>query len=124
ARDLLSESGSMFVQIGDENVHRVRGLMDEIFGEDNFCSQITVTKTAGQSAELVAGTADYVLWFAKHKEAVKFRPPLLPKGFDSDKAGVYRWVREQDGASRPVSDQERSSAITANVFRIDNLTSQ
>ena len=61
ARDLLTESGSVFVQIGDENVHRVRALMDEVFGEENLCAQLTVLKTPGQTAELIAGTADFVL---------------------------------------------------------------
>jgi adenine-specific DNA-methyltransferase len=59
ARDLLTESGSIFVQIGDENVHRVRALMDEVFGEENCCGQITVVKTASQTSELIAGTAAY-----------------------------------------------------------------
>src|SRR5258707_1098138 len=73
ALDLLTESGSVFVQIGDENVHLVRCVMDEIFGSENFCSIITVAKTAGQSAELLAGVSDYILWYAKNREQVKFR---------------------------------------------------
>jgi adenine-specific DNA-methyltransferase len=124
ARDLLTDSGSIFVQIGDENVHRVRGVMEEVFGEDNCCGQITVVKTASQTSELIAGTADFVLWFAKHKSSTKFRNPLLAKGFDSDRSGVYRWVRGADGIARPLSDGERSSGDTSNVFRLDNLTSQ
>src|ERR1700681_1171197 len=88
ARDLLADSGSLFVQIGNENVHRLRSLLDEVFGEENCCGQITVTKTASQTAELVAGTADFVLWFARQKSSTKFRNPLLAKGFDSDKSGV------------------------------------
>jgi len=97
ARDLLTDSGSVFVQIGDENVHRVRAVMDEVFGPDNLCAQITVVKTAGQTAELIAGTADYVLWFSKKRETTKVRNPLLAKGFEADKSGVYRWVRQADG---------------------------
>lgn len=124
ARDLLADSGSIFVQIGDENVHRVRAVMDEVFGEDNCCGQITVVKTAGQSSELIAGTADFMLWFAKRKTSVKFRSPLLPKGFDSDKAGVYRWVRGADGIARPLSEEERATGEISGVFRLDNLTSQ
>lgn len=123
ARDLLTESGSLFVQIGDENVHRVRALVEEVFGAKNFCAQITVTKTAGQTSELIAGTADYVLWFAKDRSAVKFRSPLLPKGLDSDKSGVYRWVRE-DATTRPLLDEERTAGRTEGVFATDNLTSQ
>ena len=84
ARDLLTDSGSIFVQIGDENVHRVRALMDEVFGPDNFCAQMTVVKTAGQSAELVAGTADFLLWYARRRDEVKFRSPFVEKSLDTD----------------------------------------
>ncbi len=124
ARDLLTESGSIFVQIGDENVHRVRAVMDEVFGEENGCAQITILKTAGQTSELIAGTADYVLWFAKNKSIVKFRIPLIEKGIEADKSGVYRWVRNDDGSVRRLSDDERSSGGARRVFRYDNLTSQ
>ena len=124
ARDLLAEPGSIFVQIGDENVHLVRALMDEVFGEENLCAQITVVKTAGQTSELIAGTADFVLWYARQRKAVKFRNPLVAKGFDGDKAGVYRWVRQVDGSTRPLSDHERTLHNTERVFRLDNLTSQ
>src|SRR5258708_3335662 len=63
ARDLLTESGSIFVQIGDENVHRVRALMDEVFGADNFVSIITVKKTAVQTDLAISSVADYIIWF-------------------------------------------------------------
>ncbi len=124
ARDLLADSGSIFVQIGDENVHRVRSMMEEIFGQENLCAQLTVVKTAGQSSELIAGTADYVLWFAKKRDSIKFRTPLNAKGFDEDKSGVYRWVRQPDGSTKPLTDDERESDNTTGVFRFDNLTSQ
>jgi len=124
ARDLLTDSGSIFVQIGDENVHRVRAVMEEVFGEENACAQITVYKTAGQTSELIAGTADYVLWFAKRKTVVKFRAPLLEKGLDADKSGVYRWVRGDGESARRLSRSERGSGLTRGVFRYDNLTSQ
>jgi adenine-specific DNA-methyltransferase len=123
ARDLLADSGSIFVQIGDENVHRVRALMEEVFGQANFLSQVTVVKTAGQSAELIAGTADYVLWFAKDRESTKFRAPLVPKGLESDKSGVYRWIKSEDGSVRPLTDDE-SDSFARQIFRYDNLTSQ
>jgi adenine-specific DNA-methyltransferase len=124
ARELLTDSGSIFVQIGDENLHRVRAVMDEVFGDGNLCAQITVVKTASQSAELIAGTADYVLWFAKNRDDVKFRTPLLSKGLDADRSGVYRWVRLPDGSQRSLTDEERSTRSTANVFAADNITSQ
>jgi adenine-specific DNA-methyltransferase len=73
ARDLLAESGSIFVQIGDENVHLIRSLLDEIFGSDNFVSLITVQKMAGLSAEFLNGAADYVVWYARKRSAMKYR---------------------------------------------------
>jgi adenine-specific DNA-methyltransferase len=74
ARDLLAETGSVFVQIGDENVHRVRALMDEVFGDVNFASIITLTKAASQSSELLAGVNDFILWYACSINFVKYRP--------------------------------------------------
>ena len=124
ARDLLTESGSIFVQIGDENVHRVRAVVDEVFSDRNFCTLITVVKTASQSAELISGTADYVLWYAKNRSVVKFRKPLLSKELSADRAGVYRWVRAPDGTTFPISDEQRSIGNTEAVFATDNLTSQ
>ena len=73
ARDLLTESGSIFVQIGDENVHRVRAVMDEVFGEENFAAQITVRKTGGLGSSGLTGIADFVLWFAKSLASLKYR---------------------------------------------------
>ena len=73
ARDLLSDSGSIFVQIGDENVHRVRALMDEVFGDGNFISLISFQKSGGLTAEHIASVTDFVLWYAKRKELVKSR---------------------------------------------------
>ena len=79
ARDLLTESGSIFVQIGDENVHRVRALMDEVFGEENFCSTIVVTKTGSQSGDLLSNVCDSLVWFAKNKSTVKYRKFFLDR---------------------------------------------
>lgn len=79
ARDLLTESGSIFVQIGDENVHRVRALMDEVFGEENFCSTIQVTKTGSQSGDLLSNVADSLVWYARNKPAVKYRKFFLER---------------------------------------------
>jgi adenine-specific DNA-methyltransferase len=73
ARDLLSDSGSIFVQIGDENVHRVRGLMDEVFRDKNFVSQVVFEKTSSTSTEEMASISDHILWFAKNRTALKFR---------------------------------------------------
>src|SRR5579871_3699815 len=76
AHDLLSESGTIFVQIGDENVHRVRALLDEVFDSSNFCSLITFIKTSGQTDNLMASVSDYVIWYAKDRNSIKYRQPL------------------------------------------------
>jgi adenine-specific DNA-methyltransferase len=78
AKDLLTDSGSVFVQIGDENVHLVRSLMDEVFGSENFCAQITFRKTTGANSPVarvntIATVSDFVLWYAKSFESLKYR---------------------------------------------------
>jgi adenine-specific DNA-methyltransferase len=126
ARELLAESGSIFVQIGDENVHLMRSVMDEVFGRENLCSQITVSKTAGQTTELLAEVTDYILWYAHSRDAVKFREPLAPKGVGQDNAGVYRWLRTPDLNERRMSGAEASAVRPddGRIFRLDNMTSQ
>ncbi|MGJ5044080.1 MULTISPECIES: site-specific DNA-methyltransferase [unclassified Bradyrhizobium] len=125
-RDLLTESGSIFVQIGDENVHRVRAVMDEVFGESNFVSQIAVMKTAGRSAEYLAGVSDQLVWYARNFLSLKYRKPLVEKGLDDDQANVYRWLETPAGERRRMSDDELSSfhPSKGRVFRLDNFTSQ
>jgi adenine-specific DNA-methyltransferase len=92
ARDLLTDSGSIFVQIGDENVHRVRVLMDEVFGEENFVSQITFVKSSGTSSpsagtDVLSSVSDFIIWYAKDAKAIKYRQPYYmkedTKSFDS-----------------------------------------
>ena len=73
ARDLLADSGSIFVQIGDENVHRVRAVMDEVFGEENFVREIFFTKTGSLTGNFIGRTGDRIVWFAKNMESCKFR---------------------------------------------------
>lgn len=79
ARDLLTDSGSIFVQIGDENVHRVRAVMDEVFGEENFVSMIGFLKTSGSSSSYIENTYDYVLWFSKNISLLKYNKLLIEK---------------------------------------------
>src|SRR5271168_488360 len=80
ARDLLNDSGSVFVQIGDENVHRVRSVMDEVFGDVNFVSEIVVDKTSAQTTDYLSSTCDFVLFYAKNKLNLKYREVLRNKG--------------------------------------------
>ncbi len=74
ARDLLCKRGSIFVQIGDENVHRVRAVMDEVFGEENFAALIFFLKTTGKGSQFLDPSGDYILWYARDREASKVRP--------------------------------------------------
>lgn len=132
ARDLLSETGSIFVQIGDENVHRVRAVMDEVFGEGNFCGQIYFKKTssAGSPGELLtlSSVGDYILWYAKEFDKKKFRAPLIEKTFGGDGAGAYRLIKEDCGHIRAIQKHEIDSSDSPEIFgkvcRIDNITSQ
>jgi adenine-specific DNA-methyltransferase len=97
ARDLLSDSGSIFVQIGDENVHRVRALMDEVFGEDNFVSQISFAKTTGFSGRFISNVSDHILWFARDSGRMKYRSILRPKEPGEPGATAYYSLSELPG---------------------------
>jgi adenine-specific DNA-methyltransferase len=79
ARDLLTDSGSIFVQIGDENVHRIRALMDEVFGEDNFVCQVAFAKTTATSASLLPTSGDFLVWYAKCHDKIKYRQQYVEK---------------------------------------------
>ena len=126
ARDLLAASGSIFVQIGDENVHRVRAVMDEIFGPTNFVSEIVVSKTTGASSDLIGNTVDYLLWFARDISAVKYRQPYLRKALGGVGATQYGRVELPDGTRRALSakDLDATGSCAGRIFRIDNMTSQ
>jgi len=128
ARDLLTDSGSIFVQIGDENVHRVRNLLDEVFGEGNFVSLVTFIKTSGQTDNLLASVSDYILWFAKDVTSIKYRQLFYQRTVQEAMDGAYRRVLLPSLDSRPLSKAERSDAAVAEsigkVYRTQILTSQ
>jgi len=127
ARDLLTESGSIFVQIGDENVHRVRAVMEEVFGAMNFISQISVQTTTGFKTNYIGNIADYVLWFAKDKSRGKARSPMFPKAFELGE-GNARWLLFEDFTYRGVSAAEKRGEATvpknALPYKPDNIISQ
>jgi adenine-specific DNA-methyltransferase len=126
ARELLTESGSIFVQIGDENVHRVRAVMDEVFGEANFLSQITVVKTATASSDLLAGISDYVLWFARDMGSVKYRQLYQDKSLNAG-GSEYKYVLTESGELRPMTSAEKSGSTLPNgaeTYRPTQTTSQ
>ena len=121
ARDLLAESGSCFVQIGDENVHRVRALMDEVFGEDNFVSLISYATTSGFETNSLSRAGDYIVWFAKNKESLKYRNLLKKKEFGGEGAEFYKSFITPEGET--FTDPSRRSDGDK-LFRCDNIVSQ
>jgi adenine-specific DNA-methyltransferase len=127
ARELLTETGSIFVQIGDENVHLVRSVLDEVFGSENGISTITFKKTAGATSEFLPNTADYLLWFAKNRERLKYRAVYLAKGLDEGGAGAYDQIELVDGTRRRLTTEERNkpdpNQAVGRVFRHQILTS-
>ena len=108
ARDLLTEAGSVFVQIGDENIHHVRELMDEVFGSENFCGMIAFRKTGAFESVLLGRTSDYLIWFARDSSRVKYRGIYRDKNPDEGTGAYYRWVEEPNGNRRPISGEERN----------------
>lgn len=125
AKELLHESGSMFVQISDDNLHYVRGVMDDVFGSSNFVAVITVRKTTSEGSSLIGSTCDYLIWYAKDISRTKYRPFWLVRSDDSDSR--YDQLMLADGKVRPASTEERQglSAIPdgARLYRLDNITS-
>ncbi len=123
ARDLLTDSGSIFVQIGDENVHRVRAVMDEVFGEDNFCSIIQVQKTGSQAATLLANTVDFLLWFAKSKSVVKYRQIYNERVAGHVSSDRYDQIELSDGTERRLKREELERQVSIPDGRIFQHTS-
>lgn len=127
-RELLADSGSIFVQISDENLHRVRCLMDEVFNGGNFICVVTVKKTSGSTADFIPGSCDYVLWYGKNREATKFRQVFVEKEVGSEGATGYGKVEFPSGEKRNLTDEEidRPQALVsgAEIFAGDNITSQ
>jgi adenine-specific DNA-methyltransferase len=128
ARDLLADTGSIFVQIGDENLHHVRELMDDVFKAENQCSVITLVKTAGQSTELIPNVCDYLLWYAKSKEKVKFRQTFREKGATTVEARHYGWGYFPTGEMRGLHKEERDEPSRfvngVQLYAPTSLTSQ
>ncbi len=128
AKKLLKPTGSIFVQIGDENVHIVRDLLDEVFGGKNYCRLIPFYKTAGQTSSLLSNTCDYLLWYAKDISQVKFHEIFYEKGLDADTLSVYSQVENVDGFRRKLkkTEKENTSEIdnSLRIFRLSSLTSQ
>ena len=125
ARDLLADSGSIFVQIGDENVHRVRALLDEVFGEHNFVSQVVFRKTTGKASGALDNTCDYLLWFSKDRPSLKFRACFEARSHTEDMN--VRFVEDQNGVRRPMNKEEALGLVPlstgSKAYRYNPLTS-
>ena len=125
ARDLLTYSGSVFVQISDENLHHVRELMDEVFGAENSVSLITVRKTTSEGSSLLGSTCDFLLWYARDKTRVKYRPFYVQRSDDAEDR--YDQVLLPDGTVRPITHDERDGNTPvpegARIFQLGDMTS-
>lgn len=137
SRELLNQTGSVFVQISDDNVHLVRNILDEVFGSENFVAQILYQKTtgAGSPNELtsIASVGDYILWYAKDKSQYKFRSLFIPKIFGEEGSSAYKKIELSDGSRMSISEWEKLTGETfdyrlrptgSRLYALDNLTSQ
>ena len=124
ARELLHESGSIFIQIGDENVHLVRALLDEVFGIKNFCAQIAFKSMMPLESGKIESVFDYVVWYAKDNEKAKYRNLWIPKNVGGDAEFVYA---DMDGGYRRMTPEEIGDIAETlklqSVFKRSDLSS-
>ncbi len=127
AKEMLTESGSCFVQISDENVHLVRNIMDEVFGSENFVSQITYVTTSGFPTNTISRAGDYILWYAKEISNIKYRQLYKDKKIGDDSSAEYKWLMLEDGTTRTMTDDEYRGVVSipvhAKPWRYGPLTS-
>ena len=123
AKELLADSGSIFVQISDENLHRVRMVMDEVFGAENFRSVISFKKTSSASGDSLSSVCDYLVWYCRSREKIKYRQLNLTKAVGEEGGTQYTWAETPSG--HRINYGSGSIPLDAGqVFRQDNLTSQ
>lgn len=128
ARDLLNDSGSLFFQIGEENNHLVRSILDEVFGSGNHITTFVFNKTAGSTAEYVPGVYDVIIWYAKDRSSLKYRQLYRIKDVGGQGASAYGRALLPSGRVRSLTKAHKARPETIpqdwRIFRIDNLTSQ
>lgn len=128
AKELLNESGSVFVQISDENLHHVREVIEEVFGKDNFVALIPFSKTSGLSASGIPGVVDYLIWYAKDKKKLKYRQLYSEKVVGAAGSTAYTNVLLSDGTIRRATKEEIFNPLLlpdgSRIFATGDLTSQ
>jgi len=128
ARSLLHETGSIFVQIGMDNIHYVRIILDEIFGKENFCSTIVFQKTGSTSGKYLSTVNDFILWYAKNKKSMKYHPLFKKKRIDTNTVKSFQKIEFQDGTRRNLTKKERENPTIipkdAKLFKTISLHSQ
>jgi len=125
AKELLNESGSVFVQISDENLHHVRELMDELFRKENFCATIPFVTTSSQTSELLASTHDYLVWYAKDKTKVKFKKIYKIKELGKEGGSKYTSAENSFGERMPLNKvQEAQDPSKLKIYRPSPMVSQ
>jgi adenine-specific DNA-methyltransferase len=128
ARELLAESGSIFVQINDENLHLVRCLLDEVFGRENFVAVIVFVKTSGKGGSELDTINDFLLWYAKDRSHLKYRQLYLEKELGEEGTKGYEYVELTDGTRRRIASKELRNQDTLprsmRVFMAGGTTSQ
>lgn len=106
SKEMLSETGSIFVQISDENLHLVRCVLDEVFGKENFCKVIPFQKTSGQEAQILSTTLDYLIWYSKDKKKTKYRQLYHEREVGEKSLDRYDQLLLQDGTYRRMTVEE------------------
>ena len=116
ARELLTESGSIFVQIGDENLHRVRALLDEVFGENNHICTIAVQKTGSVAGDFIQSNADHLVWFARERDVAKFRVLFLQRaGKPTADTMALSTIERTDFGAYPMTSEGARNTTTVPV---------
>ncbi len=128
AREMLHESGSVFVQISDENIHHVREIMDEVFGVGNFVNIITFRKTGSKGGQYLDSVCDYIIFYAKDKKKLKYRQLYINEKFNPLTHPSYNYVMDNKGNYWPLNDDEKSLKKKLNSelrpFQTISITSQ
>src|SRR5690606_35747444 len=123
ARELLTDSGSIFVQISDENLHRVSCVMEEVCGAENFLAVISFAKTSSSTGDYLPSTLDFLLWYGRNRDVTNCLELYKEKSPASEERGPYYRAAAPTGYRRTLAKTEREAA-DEQLFRIDNLQSQ